>query len=86
MPQGRPRGLPALLSPGEPRCEVRATATVRSELAAHTALWWARKDPTVAVWLLPWAGALLLGGSVGPLPPQLVLPGQAALLGLRRKS
>ena len=58
---------------------------MRSEPAAHTALWRAGKEPTAAVWLLPRAGALLLEGSVGLLLV-LVLPGQATLLGLRRKS
>ena len=85
LPQGSPQGLPVLLSPAEPQCDVR-DATVRSELAAHTAQWRTGKEPTAAVWLLPCAGGLLLGSGVGLLPPELVLPGQARLPGLRGKS
>lgn len=85
LPQGSPQGLPTLLSPGEPKCDVRAAA-VRSELAAHTALGRVGREPTAAVWLLPRAGALLRGGGAGLLPLELLLPGQATLLGLSGKS
>lgn len=63
LPQGSPQGVPALLSRGEPQRDIRA-AIVRSELAVRRALWCARRGPRAAVWLLPWAGVLLLGAAL----------------------